>query len=144
MKIKILMAHFCLFTLSCSINNDNNNVPVNYTVEWHLTNVTGGVEGVDETFDMGTIIWVFDESNGILTVENTNNDDSKEDGLDSGSYNYSIANIGNDSFISIDSNELGEISFITNSQLSIDQNSTSQGTGADGFIYTFTRKLIEQ
>lgn len=34
---------------------------------------------------------------------------------------------------------LGEIGFTSKNQLSIDQNSTSEGSDADGFIYTFTR-----
>lgn len=142
MKIKILIAAIWLFTLSCSINN-NTDAPTNYKVEWHLTHVGGGIASVDETFEMGTIIWTFNEPTGILTVENTNEDDSKEDGLASGSYSYSIASVGNASFLTIDSNEFGEIAFTSENKLSIDQNSTSEGSGADGFIYTFTRKLIQ-
>lgn len=145
MKNKILIAVvFCLFTLSCSIsNNDNTDPPANYKVEWHLTHVSGGVAGVDETFDMETIIWTFNEATNMLTVENTNEDNSKEDGLVSGSYSYSIAYVGNKSFLTISSNEFGEIVFTSENKISIDQNSTSEGSGADGFIYTFTRKLIQ-
>ena len=142
MKIKILIAVFCLTMMHCSLN-DSEVPPIVQVIEWHLINVNGGVSGINETFEPETIIWIFNDATGVLTVENTNEDDSKEDGLASGSYSYSIANVSNNSFITINSNELGEIAFTSENKITIDQNSTSEGSGADGFIYTFTRKLIQ-
>jgi len=52
----------------------------------------------------------------------------------------SILNDGNNTFLIIDGNEYGSITVLTNN-LIIDQNLTSTGTGADGFIYSF--QLVE-
>jgi len=78
---------------------------------------------------------VFNELQGSLTVLNNNTNDV-EDGLDSGTYNYSLLDDGNNTFLIIDDNEFGGL-IILNNNLTIDQNLTSTGTGADGFIYSF-------
>jgi hypothetical protein len=96
--------------------------------------VNGGIAGVDTTFDFNKIIWTFNEENHVLTVNNT---DDVEDGLDTLTYSYAIEeNDAKDLFLIIDSNEFGGFTF-TQTQLIIDQNSTTSGNGADGFIYTF-------
>ena len=119
---------------SCSINNDDDKPQV-VRSEWHLKNVSGGLAGVNNDFDFKQVIWVFNELQGSLTVLNNNTNDV-EDGLDSGTYNYSLLDDGNNTFLIIDDNEFGGL-IILNNNLTIDQNLTITGTGADGFIYSF-------
>lgn len=111
------------------------------TTYWHLTNVSAGVAGVDNDFNLNDIVWSFDNTTNKLTINNTNTDDTIEDGFDSGVYNFSVTTVGSDEFLVIDSNEFGNV-VATQTQLTIDQNITTIGTGADGFIYTFTRVTI--
>lgn len=135
----ILFTCFFIFT-NCSIKNDNTTPDV-VRVYYNLINVSGGIEGVDDYFELGTITWTFNDETGILTVVNENIDNTKQDGLDSGDYNYSVLNSGGNSFLIVDSNELGSLEYITNN-LIINGNETSEGSGADGFIYTFSLTTV--
>jgi hypothetical protein len=111
------------------------------TVYWNLVNVSGGVSGVDIDYNVGDIVWLFDEVNTKLTVTNTNTDDTLEDGLDSGTYPYSVINNSHDLFLSIDGTEFGSFT-VSGNQLVIDQNITTSGTGADGYVYTFQKTTV--
>lgn len=137
MKKSLLLVLSCFFIFSnCSLNDSDSAPPQELQYLWHLIQVTGGVAGVDERFDVGDIVWSFDEDTNILTVENNNTDDTIEDGLDSGTYSFSVLDIDGITYLTVDGNELG--SFVVNqSTFTLDQNKMSTGTGADGFIYLF-------
>lgn len=146
MKFKLLIPLFCFFIFtSCSVNN-NDNTPTEVTViQWNLINVSGGVAGVDHDFELGEIIWVFDEFSGNLNIENNNTDDSLEDGLDSGDYTFFLEE---DEFLNlyviIDGIEYGSLIVSGDtSYFTLDQNeSSTTGTGADGFIYLFEKTTV--
>ena len=143
MKHSILITFLSFITLSsCSLDNNNNDVKQQvYKTYWHLINVSGGFSGVDNDFELNKIIWSFNEEENELTVTNTNTEDL-EDGLDSGTYTYSVDEDDNkDLFLTINSNEFGNFT-VSETQLIIDQNITTNGTGSDGFIYTFKRVVI--
>lgn len=141
MKYPLLILLISFFALTnCSINNDNTQPKVT-EVYWSLTNTTGGLAGVNDNFDKGEIKWVFNELTETLIVENDNTDDTKQDGLDSGNYAYSVLEVGLNSFLIIESEEVGRLT-ISISKLIIDENQTSQGDLNDGFIYTFTKTTI--
>jgi hypothetical protein len=136
MKFKFLASVIFIVVLtSCSISSDDN-TPQIIRNEWHLKNVSGGIDGVNDDFAFSEVIWAFNETLSTLTVTNNNTDGSKEDGLDSGNYTYSLIEEGNNTFLVVDDHEIGSLTLPTN-QLIIDENLTSNGTGADGFIYTF-------
>ena len=142
MKIKLLIVLCCAFVFTnCSLSNDSE-TPQNYKKSWHLINVSGGFAGVNENFELETIIWSFDEPTAKLTVVNNNSDDTIQDGLASGAYDYSI-DIAEDgkSYITIDANELGLLT-VNQTGMFIDENMMSTGTGADGFIYSFQVELV--
>lgn len=143
MKNSIIIALISLLTFTnCSLNSDDNTnaTPQVITIYWNLVNVSGGFAGVDDDFEIGTIIWRFNELTETLNVDNGNTDDTKQDGLDSGNYSFSLLNVGQDTFLIVDSEELGNLT-ITGNQLVINQNETSGGSAADGFIYTFTKSV---
>ena len=146
--ISIIVLSCFFFLTSCSVDNNNvtDDLPKEIEVyQWHLLNVSGGFAGVDIDYAMETIIWVFNvdfNNNGSIQVQNNNTDDTLEDGLNSGTYAISIPAQNNKSYLFIEFNEFGEVLTTTNEDLIIDQNSMSSGTGADGFIYTFKRKIV--
>lgn len=141
-KFLIIISLMTIFT-NCSLNDTNDNDPIIIKTLWNLTNVSGGIAGVNNDFDLGTIIWTFSADNSTLTVINNNTDDTIEDGLDSGTYPYTIETIGDNSFLTLADNEYGKLT-VSETELVIDQNITSTGTGADGFIFTFKRiTLVE-
>jgi len=142
MKPTLIIAFFSLLTFTnCSIDNNTNETPKVYVTYWHLINVSGGIAGVDNDFVMDKITWNFNEATGKLTVKNTNTDETIEDGLNTGTYTFSVTEVGSDKFLVVNSNEFGGLTF-TETQLAIDQNKISNGTGADGFIYTFKRVVV--
>ncbi|MFH4967634.1 hypothetical protein V8G61_05450 [Gaetbulibacter sp. M240] len=138
----ILLISLILF-LNCSLGNDTsaNDVPKTNTT-WHLVQTTGGIEGVNDQFELGTIVWTFYDNTGNLIIDNQNTDANKEDFLDSGTYTFSLATIEGQNFITIDGTEYGEIT-IGAIEFIIDENTKSTGDGADGFIYTF-EKVVEE
>lgn len=152
MKNKILLIFFCsLLLASCSLDSDNttNEDTQEYEIQWHLTEVNGGIAGVSHQFDLNLIIWVFDnndtvdnDSDDILTIVNDNTDDTKEDFLDSGTYSYSILEDDTIFYLSIDGTEYGEYNFPSSTSLLVDTNELSTGSGTDGFTYTFQRVLV--
>ncbi len=124
---------------SCSVKNDTQLPdPQIIIVHWNLVEVTGGVVGADHTFPLETIVWDFNEIDLKLTVTNNNADDTKEDALTSGTYPYSVTNANGKTYLSITGNEFGRF-VVTANKLVIDQNDLSQGSGADGYIYTFEK-----
>ncbi|WP_100614409.1 hypothetical protein [Confluentibacter citreus] len=144
MKYYLIIACVSFFTLTnCSIGDINNDIPQVTRVLWNLNNVSGGIDGVDNDFASGVIVWEFKNGTSTLTVSNTNNNAAIEDGLNSGTYSFSVNKIGNVEYLTINSSEFGSLTFTTNDTvLIINQNETSTGTGNDGYIYTFTKSVI--
>lgn len=141
MKRNFLIVFSFLFILtSCSLDNENNNDEEQQVILsfWHLRDTSGGFAGVSDQFELDTVVWFFDETNGTITIENNNTDDTKQDAFDSGTYTYSIITDDTDQFIIIDGNELGEIT-VDLTDFIIDENNTSNGLVADGFVYSFQR-----
>ncbi|MDO5989792.1 hypothetical protein Q4Q39_20510 [Flavivirga amylovorans] len=134
----IVLSSLFLFT-SCSVDN-NNPEPQTVIAQWNLIKTTGGIAGVNDEFSLKTIVWVFNEVDFEIEVENKNTDDTKQDALDSGTYSYSVKNVEGKSFLTIDGDEIGRYT-ITGNKLVIDQNDQSEGSGADGFVYTFERTI---
>lgn len=142
MKKSIILVFSCVFILtSCSVNNSDPLPPQKVKYLWHLINVTGGIAGVDNQFTVDTVIWSFDDATQTLAVENKNTDDSLEDGLDSGSYTYSVLDQGGKTYLTVDGSEWGSFEILQN-KLTINQNVKSTGNGADDFIYTFQVEAI--
>ncbi|WP_303319083.1 hypothetical protein Q4Q34_00155 [Flavivirga abyssicola] len=131
-----------LLLTACSVKNDIN-IPEPQTViaHWNLVRTTGGLAGVDDSFPLETVVWTFNEVDFEIEIENNNTDDTKQDALDSGTYAYSVTEANGDTFLSIDGVEFGSFTISSAAVLTIDQNNLSDGSGADGFIYTFERTL---
>ncbi|RZJ28040.1 MAG: hypothetical protein EOO48_10665 [Flavobacterium sp.] len=90
MKITKLLTVFFIAVLlnACSSNNnDSNDQPQSIVGAWRLTNVSGGITGMSDNFDDGSITWTFND-NGTVDVWNTNTDDTKTDLFETGNYSY--------------------------------------------------------
>lgn len=144
MKYYLIIACISFLTLTnCSLDSVNNTAPQVTKVLWHLKNVSGGIAGVDNDFPANKIIWEFKSENLTLIVSNGNTDDSIEDGLDTGTYSYSVKKVDNVEYLTINSNEVGSATFTNNDTvLTINQNETSTGPVADGYIFTFDKSVI--
>lgn len=143
-KILFITVLSFFFLTNCSLGGDDINEQQIVRVLWHLENVTGGVSGIDDNFSPNVVVWEFNEINSTVTVTNDNDNGALEDGLDTGTYSYSITPIGTSSktYLIIDSNEIGSITIGTNNKMVINQNETSSGPATDGYIYTFNKQII--
>jgi hypothetical protein len=142
MKTQLLFILCSFFILTnCSTNSTPATDPLEVQIKWSLINVSGGFSGVNKQFELETIIWHFNEETSSLTVINANEDESIEDGLNSGIYTFYVLNTNDKSFLIVDNNEFGNLVIDTES-LTINQNITSEGDGADRYLYEFQRIII--
>lgn len=130
-KLTILI--ICFITLSaCSDSYDDPKVDILSGV-WNVQNISGGLVGMDQDFESGTITWTFNTATSSVTVVNNNVlADVIYDGLNSGTYPYSILEVEDQNFLVIDDQEFAGISF-ANELLFLNQNEMSTSSGADGF-----------
>lgn len=91
MKTIGLFSALLLAILSCGCSNDNGNNRKDIGGEWKLVNVHGGIAGIDDDFSPGTITWNFNTSSHTVAVVNTNTDNSKEDLIATGNYDYTFS-----------------------------------------------------
>ncbi|MCB0446073.1 MAG: hypothetical protein KDD03_00905 [Gelidibacter sp.] len=128
-KYLFLVLFVCTLLSGCSSNDDP--TPTT-TIEWNLISVTGGLAGVNDTFDPGLITWTFNSNTNTVIVVNNNTDDTLIDFFDSGTYTYVTTVVGSDVHVTIDGIEFGVITQ-TASQMTLDQQAL------DGYLVTFTK-----
>ncbi|MCB4809243.1 hypothetical protein LG651_13380 [Tamlana sp. 62-3] len=140
-----LIAFICFITLFTNCNDESvtYNETINYREEWHLVETNGGVSGITYEFELNTIIWEFDGTNNTLTINNQNEDDTKEDCLDTGTYTYLEEQIGDNLYLTINDTEYGLVTFTSVGDFTLDGTQLSTGTVSDGFTYNFKRILIQ-
>lgn len=142
MKRILILLISSLTLINCS-ENVSDTQPNATEVFWSLTNTKGGVADINDNFEIGKIKWVFNEFSETLIVNNENTDNSKQDGFDTGEYSFSVSAINNELFLFIDSIEFGTFS-ASDTRLVINENIKTTGTSNDGFIYTFTKTIINK
>ncbi|HMC01070.1 MAG TPA: hypothetical protein VKN14_08555 [Flavobacteriaceae bacterium] len=133
MKKLCLLLIICSLSLSSSCESDDAKNPESET--WFLVNVSGGFAGINEDVDKGSVIWTFNSQDSNLKIEN-NSDNNYS--FESGNYSYSVLSANNNNYLVIENNEFGGM-IETNSELIIDQNMQSNGSGADKFILRFEK-----
>lgn len=127
---------FLFFTIGCSNDDNNDSNPDIDSLElngtWNFVNVSGGFVGIDHDFTTGTIVWVFNETNSTVAITNNNTDDSIEDLLPTGTYDYSVIDVGGQREFVLDNVNRGNFE-ITQNQFVISE------PFRDGFQFTFNR-----
>ena len=134
MKHLIVFSLTFFFILTNCQNDDNNSDNTDIlNGQWNLINISGGIAGNNIDFENRLIFWSFNSENSTLTITNNNSDSTINDGLDSGTYSYSIQNSNGKSFLFINNSEFGNIT-VLDGELLINQNIFTNANGADGFI----------
>ncbi len=124
-----------LFT-NCS--NDDDTIAPAISGIWNVSNVSGGLAGINDDYDPGVIVWNFNNRNQTLVVTNNNTENVIYDGYPSGTYTYSVTVLDGKSYLTVGNNEFGRITFETNTA-TLNQNELSGGAGADGFMISLVR-----
>lgn len=121
------------------VNHTTKNDTPKSTIDgtWNLMRIHGGIMGANETHATGEIEWTFDTQASTLTVINTVGS-STYYYLPSGTYSFQQITGPTETYLVIDANELGQLTF-TGNQLLIDENKKSSGEGACGFYLTLER-----
>ena len=139
MKSKILVLLIVGFgevIASCNYDDSTQVSTINGT--WNLKNISGGLAGINDDYNQGIIKWIFNSQSLTLTVENNNSQNTIYDGFESGIYSYSILESGGNSYLIVEDTEFSGYT-LTENNLMLDQNKTSTGSGADGFILELER-----
>ncbi len=134
-KLCLLIILSLVFFTNCN-NDDDSNQAETLNGIWNVKNISGGIAGINDDYDIGMITWEFD--NQVLTIENNESQGNIYSGFESGTYNYSINEINGNNYIILNNDEFGGYTLSVNN-LTINQNETSSGSGADGFILQFER-----
>ncbi len=140
-NFKIFILLVCVYFVGCTKNDDSVHdvQPKELRTKlasdtWNLRNVSGGILGMDASFEKGRVKWSFANQSSILSVEN-NSADRIYSGLGTGKYSYSIF-MEQDRptiFLKVEDDVFGNIS-ISGNVLTIDQNELDSGLGTDGFV----------
>ncbi len=147
MKNPYLLSLLFLFLCTCSSTENSPSVPVtsgNNTPApslhgtWNLSNVSGGIAGINEDFEPGLVQWVFDVELSTLTVDNQETEGSMYTGIESGSYPYLLFKQNNANYLFVQEIEIGRV-LIVEGELQINGNDRSERSGADFYIFTFIR-----
>ena len=138
MKPKLLILLFfvsSLLLVSCNKSDDDGGDAATLNGIWHLKNVSGGFVGVDVDYDRGEIVWNFNLTTGVLSVENNleeTDPDYAYSGLETGTYLFEVSEINGQEVVFIEGTDNG-IYTVTSTMLTIDDRP------ADGFLRTFER-----
>lgn len=125
---------FLILVTNCSANSDSNEDPI--ANDWSLKTITGGLAGVNNSFQKNEVIWTFNVDKHTLTIEVniiTIEPSKRYFGWQAGTYNYELIKENEATTLYADDSKVGTIVFSDN-ELLIDE-----GIAADGFLYTFTK-----
>ena len=134
-KLSLLMILGIVLFTSCN-NDDDSTESESIIGIWNVKNISGGINGIEDEYETGIITWAF--NNQTLTVENNDAQGNIYSGFESGTYNYSANEINGINYIIIDNAEYGSYT-LSNNNLTINQNETTSGSGADGFMLQLER-----
>lgn len=138
MKYLIFISFFNLLLTQCS-EDEVLEKPDPLHGSWNVVNISGGFAGINDDYERGSIIWDFDSVSSTLSVSNTHEKkDVLYDGFPTGAYNYMIITSENSSYLQINEGEFAGIELRDN-QLILNQNQSTSGTGADGFVLVFQK-----
>ena len=130
---------FSIILMSCNNNDDTTTAlafggEIDIEGSWNLVNVSGGSIGVNQDFEIGTIIWDFDTSAMVVSVMNTSEITGFVDEFPTGIYPYGITPNGNDTnSLIVNEINLGILRFPSSDSFTVNL------SFIDGFDITFER-----
>lgn len=129
--ILLVSINFFGCTKKCECIIDN---PIEGT--WHMSRVSGGLAGIDLTYNSGEVVWDFKENSSILLVTNTLDTNDVKFAyakLATGQYSYATQSANGQNTLFVDGNAIGVYS-IAQDKLLLDD-----GVAADGMLTEFKR-----
>lgn len=143
--LPFLMLTICaIFITSCDKDEINDNETINSGLvgTWNLESSSGGFAGISCQYQIGEVVLVFDEEDNLIVTNNVLNTSAtcggQEIGMSVEAHKYGVLTSNDKKFLLVDDAEVGELD-IQGSMFTLDQNSYSEGSGADGFMTTFVK-----
>ncbi len=123
-----------VWNLSISCNSDEESNTADSSSSWTLVNLSGGLMGVNQNYEEGEVVWVFDASTQTLDIQHnyTPTEDEIIPFPVEDSYAYEFIEQEGQIYLVVEQWNLGIISQSAG-QITLDNN-----VAADGFAYIFT------
>mgnify|MGYP007014080552 CR=1 FL=1 len=120
------------FNVGCTQEDDDEDKGIYGT--WHLSNVSGGLAGINLDYERGEVTWEFKVGDKLEVENNILTDGPKSifAGLETGVYSFSVTEYGGDQTLNIDGQYSGSVEIGTTLRL-------DEGVDADGFLKSFVR-----
>ena len=113
MKTKILTLLFIIgigLLNSCSSDDDNTTLPdESINGVWNLKNASFGLSPTTIDYNLGDVIWTFNQNATLIVENNIITEDIYSVGLESGTYDYEIEQNGNSQTLYINSDQRGGV-----------------------------------
>lgn len=131
---QLLFTLIIMSLISCSDDASDTIVNEGLPGKWSVSFLDGGFAGLNCEYSPGDIIWIFDDTDNFQIIDNISEVDNlcHTTVISPTSSKYGIITQNNRNYLTIDGSEIGEFT-IDNELLTINQNESTGGSGADGF-----------
>jgi len=125
-----------ILSLSLLITSCDKDRPVKSDLEgdWSLTKKTGGIAGLDCSFDKDVIIWSF-TNNELRVLPPTSIPTDCNDDLISVTYDWKVVKRNGNSYLRLDGDDWGRMTFVDDNTIDINGSEIPSGTVSDAFTY---------
>lgn len=132
-----------MFVSSCDKDEDATSfINSGLVGTWNLNNSSGGFAGISCDYQSGEVVFVFDNMDNLSITNNVINTTAlcggQEIGISLESHTYGVLTSNDKKFLLVDDQEVGELK-INEDQFTLNQNSSSEGSGADLYFLTFVK-----
>lgn len=140
----LMLSIILIFATSCGKDDAEDSVIINSGLvgTWNLINTSGGFAGINCSYQLGEIVFVFDEDDNLTITNNVINTSAtcggQEINISVQTHTYGVLNDNGKKYLLVDDQESGEL-MVENDRFTLDQNNSSQGSGADLFMLTFVK-----
>lgn len=129
--------HFLfILALSLSITSCDKDRPVKSDLEgdWSLTKITGGIAGLDCSFDKDVIIWSF-SNNDLRVLPPSSIPTDCDDNLFTATYEWKVIKRNGNSYLKLDGDHWGQMTFVNDNTIDINGSEIPSGTVNDAISY---------
>ncbi len=125
-----------ILALSILLTSCEKDRPVKSDLEgdWSLTKITGGLAGLDCSFDKDLIIWNFSNSD-LRVLPPTSIPTECNENLISATYEWKVVKRNGNSYLKLDGEHWGQMTFVDENTIDINGSITPHGTFNDAISY---------
>ncbi len=140
----LILTAFVICSTSCDTDESQDDLQVNSGLvgTWNAVKTSGGIAGFSCDYQEGELVFTFDSEDNLTIINNILNTSAicggQEIGISVEDHKYGVLDSNDKKYLLVDDNELGEI-VVSSNEFTLNQNNSSNGTGADGFFLSFAK-----